>query len=817
MNSSELTCNLLRAGLVIGNDTIYDRYGSEVGRFVGNTITDSSGMSVDVRDVSTFYPGMGAVELVAKDYTRYVIKCGNEYAITEEIKYDMPSDLISTVASMRHLYPDLEKKLFFEQVSLKEMIDMSLIGEPEKGIVPLDDKTVVRFLADYQDRLKMMGYMGRKAPGKEVLNDAIDFFTSPVGDNARNMFMEWVKSHEWDGNPRVRTWFKRTLGVTAPALKDFEGAEDIYIGDATQAWFVGAIARQFAPIKHEVVPVFIGKQGINKGNVLRFTSGMDKWFKDTQDPIDNIKVFTEGIGGRIVVELGEAVQLSGRNSEIAASKMKAFISATEDQLRLPYARRSTVIPRRFVLAATSNEDSVFHDTTGNRRFFPMYCDSSKVTFKLDILDGKGGDWKVDRSIGQYEVEQLWAEAYQMYLNGAKTFIAGESKELAEVMQDYGTVTDPDVAAIKEFLDDPLNGFCAQGVRITPSMLYELVFGVKGYVPVDIKNAVKRWSNEAVLQDWSRLPSSALVNGKRCSIAYERKTTGQGAVNRYPILKRFKRILPDDPDPVQPFSVTPTIRSLDFDMSSPAVPIASKKMFDALETLMDAGVIPRQNYVYSPRSIGNGTEDIEDVANNSIIGDEDASRVQEVVDISEPEPVAPKPVEPRIREEYVKEKPVRTPEDGILYPDKDVDGSEAVLPNEVRLNQTYSGMSVPNIPDIPDVSVNIGSGAGMGTITDVGTRGSTDADTITIGGVQYPNLPPEFKGDDFDVQWERDPDTPLIMQVCDYVDRLRMAYNVPDGAPLRVPVSKVPDILCQVMESRGIAYVEGDTIIIEDVL
>lgn len=794
MNTSEITCNLLRAGLVIGNGLIYDRYGSEVGRFEGNVITDSSGNSVNVKDVNVFYPGMGAVELVSNTHERYVIKSGNEYQINDESKFDMPSDLISTVASMKHVFPDLEKKLFFEKVSLMEMIDMSLIGEPEKGIVPLDDKIVVKLLADYQDRLKMMGYSGRKTPGKELLNDAIDFFTSPVGDNARNMFMEWVMSHEWDGKPRVRSWFKRTLGVTAPALKDYEGAEDIYIGDATQAWFVGAIARQFAPVKHEVVPVFIGKQGINKGNVLRFTSGMDKWFKDTQDPIDNVKVFTEGIGGRIIVELGEAVQLSGRNSEVAASKMKAFISATEDQLRLPYARRSTVIPRRFILAATSNEDSVFHDTTGNRRFFPMYCDSSKVTFKLDILDGNGGDWRVDRSIGQYEVEQLWAEAYQMYLNGAKCFIAGESKALAEVMQDYGTVTNPDVASIKEFLDDPLNGYCAQGARITPNIIYEMVFGVKGYVPVDIKNAVKKWSVEAVLQDWTRLPSNAMVNGKRCNIAYERNSTGWGTVNKYPILKRFKRIAPEEKvESVPPVVVTPNIRPLGFDTSDPAVPITSKKMYDALMTLMDAGVIPHSNYVYAPRSIGNGTQDLEDVANNSIVGEEDASRVQEVVDVSLPEPVPPEPVDPPIKEDVVVEKPKRTPEDSILSPRKDVDGSKAVLPNAVRLGTTDD----VNIPDIPDVP--------------------SDAGMICIGGERFPDMVPDFNGDDFDIQWKRDPDTPLIMQVCDYIDRLRMAYNVPDGAPLRIPVSKVPEVLSQTMESRGMAYMEGDELVIEDVL
>lgn len=790
MKQSEVVCGLLKAGLQISNGLIYDSNGIDIGRFDGRSITDSSDNSIALANINVLYPGMGTIDILSDKDERFTLKLTDEYSIKNDVVYEMPNDLVSVIRSMEHLYPDIGKNLFFEQVSFSEMIDMSILGEPDKGIMALNDKIVIQFMADYQDRLKMMGYSGRKTPGKELFYDAIDFFTSPTADNARNMFIEWVKSHEWDGKPRVRSWFQRTLGATAPALEDYEGAEDVYIGDATQAWFVGAIARQYAPTKHEIVPVLIGKQGINKGNVLRFTSGMDKWFKDTQDPIDNPKVFSEGIGGRIIVELGEAVQLSGKNSAAAAGKVKGFISMTEDQLRLPYARKSVTIPRRYILAATSNEDSVFHDTTGNRRFFPMYCDASKVTFKLDILDGTGGDWTVSRSKGQYEVEQLWAEAYHLYEHGANCFIAGESKALAEVMQDYGTDVSPEVLQIKDFLDDSANGYCAVGARVTPKELREKVFGIKGYCPTNIQVAIKNWGTEAVLQDWKRCPSNTMVNGRREPLAFERtQMGGMGYLSKYDILRKFN-YRPRDKYPPAPVPAPAPVKEEVYDKdavkeakSSPAVKvITSRKQYDAIMTLVECGFIPDENYVYVPRKICNGPSD--DGVNCVDIPDDDCTDDDgiESEEDGEVEPIKVKPQPPKpldiptipVRKEEKPDECVEMPEEAIIAP--------------------MSGEVEP-LPDIAPIEV------------DGGPFGKTTEEYEMVLNIDGDNIP---------IHWERDYNTPLIMQICDFIERIRIAYDLPNGVPLKLPADKVPNIILETMQTRGMAYVDNGELIVEDV-
>lgn len=812
MKQSEVVCGLLKAGLSIANGLIYDSNGTNIGGFDGNSITDSFKNRVELANIRTMYPGMSTIDILSDKDEKFTLKCTDEYAIKNEVAYEMPNDLVSVIASMEHLYPDLGKSLFFEQVSFSEMIDMTILGESEKGIVALNDKIVIRFMADYQDRLKMMGYTGRKSPGKDLFYDAIDYFTSPTGENARNMFIEWIKSHEWDGTPRVRTWFQRTLGASAPALADFVGAEDIYIGDATQAWFVGAIARQFAPTKHEIVPVLIGRQGINKGNVLRFTSGRDAWFKDTQDPIDNPKVFSEGIGGRIIVELGEAVQLGGRNSTAAAGKVKGFISMTEDQMRLPYARKSVTIPRRYILAATSNEDSVFHDTTGNRRFFPMYCDPNKVTFKLDVLDGNGGDWTVSRSKGQYEVEQLWAEAYYMYEHGANCFITGDSKALAGVMQDYGTDVNPDVLQIREFLEDPANGYCAVGSYVTPKEIREKVFGIKGYCPANIQFAIKSWGMEAVLYDWRRCPANTMVNGKRETQVFERvQMGGLGYVGKYDILRKFtydphyKAEKVNMPAPVkEPTFNKEAVEELKSNPASKV--ITSRKQYDAIMTLVESGFIPNDNYMYVPRKVYNGSEEDDEIGmaeiSSNVAGSEEEEEVKEEIEAKvkeeakegvfkapETNPLAVRSMQPKQISVPVKQK---APEERVEM--------HVEAPKEVHIAPSDDAMGIPEISSIGAVDESIGA----------------DNEPIdrSVLGPEYGES--SLKADDLPIQWEREPNTPLIMQICDFIERMRMAYDLPSGVPLKMPADKVPNILSMAMQTRGMAYIDNGELIVEDV-
>jgi predicted P-loop ATPase len=83
------------------------------------------------------------------------------------------------------------------------------------------------------------------------------------------------------------------------------------------------------------------------------------------------------------------------------------MSITTDEIRKAYDRNLVKLPRRFILAATTNEDQWLRDETGNRRFWPVRCKN----IDLEAL-------KNDR-------EQLWAEAVHLYKNGEKWWIDRE--------------------------------------------------------------------------------------------------------------------------------------------------------------------------------------------------------------------------------------------------------------------------------------------------------------------------------------------------------------------------------------------------------
>src|SRR5260221_13593165 len=75
-----------------------------------------------------------------------------------------------------------------------------------------------------------------------------------------------------------------------------------------------------------------------------------------------------------------------------------------DKFRPAYGHRSESYPRQCVFCATSNEEAIFKDHTGNRRFWPVTV--SRID--LDLINA-------DR-------DQLWAEAKSRFVAREKWWI-----------------------------------------------------------------------------------------------------------------------------------------------------------------------------------------------------------------------------------------------------------------------------------------------------------------------------------------------------------------------------------------------------------
>ena len=407
------------------------------------------------------------------------------------------------------LYPDVETQLYYDALNEREMIDMRMLDRPNNAggydIIPIDDKVLDLLQENIEAKLVDNNFEGTRMPSKDLIISVINIRTF---DHQKNAFREWVQSLQWDGKPRVRRWLKDFFGATAPALSQL-GLEEMYLEEVSQAWLLGAIARNFPVrdgtgvlvknIKHEIVPVLIGAQGIGKGTALRMTAGKDAWYVETTESVKDTAKFLDGVRGHIIVELSETTQIRSADAET----LKGFISKGTDQMRKPYGRYSADYPRHFIFAASTNLSTVFTDITGNRRFFPMYCDPAKAT--IEFSD--------NRTKGQYDVEQMWAEALHLFNEGAEWKISPIVNELAGIMQEFSAVENSNVELIDGWLDDFSNGYTERGARVSKRLIMEKVFHLSDHdvIPKEAENAYRAWSNGT--KSWVKIQAVTRIGGK----------------------------------------------------------------------------------------------------------------------------------------------------------------------------------------------------------------------------------------------------------------------------------------------------------------
>lgn len=459
----------------------------------------SNDIPIRLEDLSSFRweaDGEGMMHLVAVTYDGEFTGTGRipgsepEFRISEGAgQRKMPKTLLELSTVFRELYPGCEDKLFYDELLDRVVVDMGIFGRPKEGLQPYSDSIRSIYYEDMERRLGATGFIGTP-PSYLVRDHVLNIYTH---NNSRNRFREWIESLEWDGVPRLRTIFKDLFGGTAPALRDL-GTEDRYLGDVAEAWFLGAVRRAYCPAKHEIVPVLIGDQGIGKGLALKYLAGRDEWYKDTLAKVDDPKKFAENVQGAVILELSESSQIKSADIE----ELKGFISIEVDRYRNSYDRYTSDHPRKFILVATSNRDTVFVDQTGNRRFFPIYCDPDLATLRFSS----------DRRIGQDHIEQVWAEAVHMYRNNHRWYLSKESRGIAYVMQKFCTRENPRTSRVDAWLD---LYYPSVGDRVTRAMIIDGIMEQDERLSQrDAEEAYSAW--DAGKQGWEKNVRPMRIDG-----------------------------------------------------------------------------------------------------------------------------------------------------------------------------------------------------------------------------------------------------------------------------------------------------------------
>lgn len=249
---------------------------------------------------------------------------------------------------------------------------------------------------------------------KDTLYDAISLMAS---HNEFDPLRDYIENLEWDGTPRLHRWMFDYVGVRGNTF---------YIEAISRKFVVGMIERALKPgCKFENMLILEGAQGIRKSSVLRALAGPE-WFSDLKVDMNN-KDTVQLLQGAWLIEFAELASMKRAEVE----EMKHFLSKQEDEIRLPYARKTKNFKRRFVVTGTTNNqegEGYLKDTTGNRRFWPVRCVGSKIDVE--------GIAKVR--------DQLFAEAYYYFMLGEeKSWV--DDEQLEKVFQrevSYREVSDP---------------------------------------------------------------------------------------------------------------------------------------------------------------------------------------------------------------------------------------------------------------------------------------------------------------------------------------------------------------------------------------
>lgn len=217
-----------------------------------------------------------------------------------------------------------------------------------------------------------------------------------------------IEKVEWDGKSRVDTVFQDYFGAEGDAK---------YLAACARSLFIGGVARAYRPgCKHDQMVIIEGDQGIRKSTALGIIGG--DFFADDLGGEIGQKDVVENIRHCWCIEQAELDHFTRAET----NRFKAFLSRTEDRVRLSYGRLTQVFPRQCFFVGTTNSQDYLRDATGGRRFLPVPCWSRS---KGNPIDTEGL---------QDVIDQLWAEALHHFRNGVEWWVTDAVQKLAEEMQ-----------------------------------------------------------------------------------------------------------------------------------------------------------------------------------------------------------------------------------------------------------------------------------------------------------------------------------------------------------------------------------------------
>lgn len=233
------------------------------------------------------------------------------------------------------------------------------------------------------------------------------FISDLIKANAvyKDKVLDFFENNEWDGKSRV-TDVKKALHFSDNDLWKFrlwmrQGAALVYnTGEPTD------VQRNFMLI------LFSTKQGNGKSTLAKKLAIGTNSFGDSTIDLKS----KESVRRAYESWIYEYPELSSMFRKSDVNMLKTFITANAQNFRLPYDKFFTKYPTRTSIIGTTNDEEIFIDDTGSRRFLVVHANWSR------------NDWQQINSI---DWKQVWLQARQEYLSGMPIVMTGEEQELNE--------------------------------------------------------------------------------------------------------------------------------------------------------------------------------------------------------------------------------------------------------------------------------------------------------------------------------------------------------------------------------------------------
>lgn len=290
------------------------------------------------------------------------------------------------------------------------------------GVVPWNASDERRMWTDADtDGLYWYIEHRHEVSGRGNIDSALRMYMS---QHSFNDVQNFINGLSWDGTKRLDTLFI-----------DYLGAENtLYTRTVTRKMFIAAVARAMTPgVKFDNMLILVGSQGLGKSTILRKMS--KGWFNDSICSFEG-KDAAELLRGIWIVEISEL----GAFNKSDTRRIKQFLSLNSDIFRAAYARDSEERKRKCVFFGSTNDNEFLRDPTGERRFWPVDCEESRIKKSLFI------------DLDENAVNQIWAEARAYWVAGEPLYLDKEIELMAIEKQQEHKEHDVKAGMIEEFVN-----------------------------------------------------------------------------------------------------------------------------------------------------------------------------------------------------------------------------------------------------------------------------------------------------------------------------------------------------------------------------